>query len=183
MAKLGRQFEEDTSWWDAPGDAPLSAIPERSQRIIEASRPESSSYGHSQDALHDQKLFDAKVSKHGEDPAKLQSSVQRGRPYREEKRVREEIDLEQSWPYMNTAERAQHMRAPTGEPLEGKFLGARREIHEDQHRQYNPEHAEHHPVTAARRAFAYTLATGAFIGSLLPDGSGPRVTPVSKVSR
>lgn len=175
MAKLGRQFEEDdTSWWDTPADAPLPPIPERSQRIIEASRPEASTYVHPQDALHDQKLFDSKVHKHGENPAKLQASVTRGRPFREEKRVREEIDLEQSWPYMSANERAQHMRMPDGSEQTGKFLGARREIHADQH-----EYAQ--GGRRVGRGVAYGLAGLAFAGSLLPNGTPKGRTPISKV--
>lgn len=166
MAKLGRQFEEDdTSWWDSPGDAPLSPIPERSQRIIEASRPASASYGHPQDALHDQKLFDAKVSKHGEDPAKLQSSIQRGRPYREEKRVREQMDLEQSWEYMSDAERAEAQQRG-GIDYESRSSGQ----HEGRRR-------------GVSRGVAYGLAGLAFAGSLLPNGTPRGRTPISKVSR
>ena len=172
------QFEDDS--WDTPLDQlpPLRPISERTKRIIDSQRPDASSYRHPQDALHDQKLFDAKVSKHGDDPDALQASVSRGRPYREEKKVREQLDLEQSWPYMDANERMQHARFG-GEDQTGKFLGQRKERLGDEGRfRYAPE--DERP-SAFRRGAAYALAGMSFLSAFAPQRREYPVTPIHRI--
>lgn len=66
--------------------------------------------------------------------------------------------------------------------FEGGRLGARPDVNEPMRDNRQPGEGAA-PWQMAKTGFAYTLAAAAFAGSIIPSGEGPRVTPISKVSR